>query len=145
MIPEVKLPLLPSWKSSSETIEDSGELLAHVQYFLSDDESGTDKALVDIYAGPMPPGSDPEQEALNSYFDIVGVDDPEDEEDPLTIWPFQGKDAFGYEAICDDDSIMRVMCIEYLPGVLVIMDIVARDEDLFAETVAYVEKNLSVK
>ena len=143
MVPEVKLPLQQGWKSSFETIRDGEDDLAHAQFFLSDEESGSDKILVDIYAGPMPPGSDAGQEALDSFYDVVG-DDPEDEEDPLTVWPFQGVDAFGYEAVCDDDSIMRVMCLEKTPGVLVIIDVVARTEELFEKTITFVEKNLSV-
>ena len=136
----LSLPLLPGWQSHAETVLDNDLELAHLEAYLPDDKSQSDKVLVDLYAGAMPEGSSAEQEALNSYRDIVG----DDEDDPLIIWPFQGKEAFGYEAVCDDDSIMRVMCVETAPGVLLILNIVAQDDALFDETVVYVEQNLSV-
>ena len=88
----------------------------------------------------MPQGSTAEKEALNSYQDIVGDGDP----DPLIIWPFQGKEAYGYEVICEDDSIMRVMCVEREPGLLLIINIVAEEDALFETAVQHVESHLSI-
>ena len=140
MYPTIQLPLLPGWESHQETLLDNGIELNHLEAYLPDDRKQTDRILVDIYAGDMPEGSGAEQEALNSYRDIVGDDD----EDPLTVWPFQGKEAFGFEAVCEDDSIMRVMCVETAPGQLLILNIVARDDDLFDQAVGHVEQNLSL-
>ena len=141
MYPIIQLPLIPGWQSHQETLLDGEIELAHLETYLSDDNTQSDKALIDVYAGAMPQGSSAEQEALNSYQDIVG----DDEEDPLTIWPFQGKDAYGYDVICDDDSIMRVMCVETAPGQLLILNIVGADEDLFETAVKHVEQNLSIR
>ena len=47
--------------------------------------------------------------------------------------------------ICDDDSIMRVMCVETAPGQLLILNIVGADEDLFETAVKHVEQNLSIR
>ena len=140
MLPDIQLPLLPGWQCHLETLTDNGMELAHLEAYLPDDRNQADRILVDIYAGDMPEGSSAEQEALHSYQDIVG----DGEEDPLLIWPFQGKDAYGYEVICDDDAIMRVMCIETEPGQLLILNVVAQDDDLFDEAVEHVEKKLSV-
>ena len=136
----IQLPLPPDWQSQQETLLDNGTELFHLENYLPDDKNQSDKALVDLYAGDMPESSDACREALNSYRDIVG----DDEEDPLTIWPFQGKDAYGYEVICDDDSIMRVMCLEPIPCQLLVINIVARDDELFDTVVNYVEHHLSI-
>ncbi|MBR1576610.1 MAG: hypothetical protein IJ654_09225 [Bacteroidales bacterium] len=136
----IQLPLLPGWRSQQETLPDHGAEIFHLEAYLPDDRKQSDIALIDLYAGDMPDGSDAGQEALNSYRGIVGDDD----EDPLTIWPFQGKEAYGYELICDDDAIMRVMCLEPIPGQSLIINIVARDEDLFDTVVTYVETHLSI-
>lgn len=144
MAAQITLPLPEEWQSFSETLNDNGRILAHVEYYLSNDDSESDKALIDVYAGTMPEGSDAGKEALNSYYDIIG-DEDETDEDPLTRWPFQGMDAFGFEAICEDDSIMRVMCIEPEPGKIVLMNIVAEDDPTFDECILHVEKNLSIK
>ena len=141
MYPTIQLPLLPGWESHAETLLDNDIPLAHLEAFLPDDRSQSDKILVDIYAGDLPDGSSAEQEALHSYRDIVG---DEEDEDPLTVWPFQGKDAFGYEAVCDDDSVMRVMCVEYAPGQLLILNIVAQDDDLFDAAVRHVADHLQI-
>ena len=138
---DIHLPLLPGWQSHAETLFDNELEVTHLEAYLPDDGRQSDKVLIDAYASAMPEGSSAEQEALNSYRDIVG----DEEEDPLIIWPFQGKEAFGYEAVCDDDSIMRVMCVETAPGALLILNITAQDDALFDETVVYVEKNLSVE
>lgn len=140
MHPTIQLPLLPGWQSHAEILLDNDIELSHLETYLPDDKSQSDHALIDIYAGAMPPGSTAEQEALHSYEDIVG----DDEADPLTIWPFQGKDAYGYEVICEDDSIMRVMCVETAPGELLIINIVAQDDELFEQVIAHVEKTLAL-
>lgn len=140
MYPNIQLPLLPGWQSHQETLLDNEIELAHLESFLPDDRHQTDKALIDIYAGAMPEGSTAETEALQSYQDIVGDAEP----DPLIIWPFQGKDAYGYEVICEDDSILRVMCIEPEPGLLLIINVVAQDDDLFESAVQHVESRLSL-
>ena len=134
------LPLLPGWQAHQETLLDGPIELLHFETFLPDDGAQADRALVDLYLGQMPEGSDAAQEALHSYQDIIG----DDESDPLTIWPFQGKEAYGYEAICEDDAIMRVMCVETAPGQLLILNIVAQDDDLFDEAVRHVEQHLQI-
>ncbi len=145
MYPNVTFPLPEGWHADKSKLVDNDIELTHLEAYLPDDKKQADSILVDIYAGAMPEGSSAEKEAYNSFLEVVGFDDEEDEEqDPLTIWPFQGKDAYGYEGICDDDSIMRVMCVEMLPGILVLMNIVALDEDQFEKAVTYVEANLSV-
>jgi hypothetical protein len=141
MLPIIHLPLLPGWQSHQETLTDHDIELAHLEAYLPDDKKQTDRILADVYAGPLPEGSSAEQEALHSYQDIVG----DGEEDPLLIWPFQGKEAYGYEVICDDDAIMRVMCVEAAPGQLLILNVVAQDDDLFDEAVCHLEKNLTVE
>ena len=78
MYPIIQLPLIPGWQSHQETLLDGEIELAHLETYLSDDNTQSDKALIDVYAGAMPQGSSAEQEALNSYQDIVG----DDEEDP---------------------------------------------------------------
>jgi hypothetical protein len=140
MPPTIQLPLLPGWQAQQETLLDNDVELFHLETYLPDDKNQSDKALADLYAGEMPEGSNACQAALNSYRDIVG----DDEEDPLTIWPFQGKEAYGYEVICDDDSIMRVMCLEPAPGQLLIINIVAGDADLFDTVVKHVEEHLAI-
>ena len=140
MYPTIQLPLLPDWQSHQETLLDNEIEISHLEVYLPDDKRQADKGLIDIYAGQMPENSSAEKEALRSYEDIVG----DGEEDPLTIWPFQGKEAFGYEVICDDDSIMRVMCVEWEPGLLLILNVVGQDEELFETAVEHVEKHLTL-
>ena len=77
--------------------------------------------------------------ALYSY-----EDDPEDQ-DPLTVWPFSGKKAYGFECLCEDDSPMRVMFCELKKGLLAIISVVAEDVATLAEYVTMVEQRLRVK
>ena len=140
----INLPLQEGWSSEVETLEENGVEITHFQAYLPDNTQQCDKALIDICAGPMPDGSDAESEALESYADVVGYDEDEEEEDPLTVWPFQGKKAFGYEAICEDGSPMRVMTVEIIPGVLAVITVACRDDSLLVSAVKNVEAKLSV-
>jgi len=143
---DIILPLQEGWSSDKETFVEDGEEITHLQAYLPDNATQSDKALVDIYVGPMPEGSDAESEALGSYAEVVGYDDDEEEEeDPLTAWPFQGGKAFGYEALCEDDSPMRLMTIEIIPEVLATVMVACRDDSLLVSTVEYVEKKLTIK
>ena len=71
-------------------------------------------------------------------------DDPEDF-DPVIEWPFNGKKAYGFEAIAEDDSPMRMMCIELKKGTLVIVVVLAKDDDTLQEAVQLAERGLRLK
>ncbi|MCQ2130528.1 MAG: hypothetical protein MJY94_03960 [Bacteroidales bacterium] len=140
----ITLPLPKGWSNESEILTEEGQEITHMQAFLPDEKTQSDKALVDIYVGPMPEGSNAEQEAYNSYLDIVGEDE-EDDEDPLYVWDFQGKEAIGYEVLCEDNSPMRMMSIEILPGVLCIIMAACRNDSLLTNAVVHLEKNLKIE
>lgn len=143
----IKLNLPQGWKSSTESVkDDDGTTVAHLSAYLPDDKAQADISEIDIYVGEMPSDSDPQEQAMLNYADMVGFDDddPEDE-DPLTVWPFAGKKAYGFECLCEDDSPMRVMFCEIKKGALAIVSVVGKDDATLADTVSIVDKLLRVK
>ena len=120
--------------------------MTHFECHLSDDAAQTDLAQIEIFAGRMPSDTTAADEALANYADIVGFDDDDPEDfDPITEWPFAGKKAYGFEALCEDDSPMRLMCTEIKAGYLVLISICAKDDETLVETVQLVERNLRAK
>jgi len=96
--------------------------------------------------GPMPEDMTAADQALSNYADTVGFDDDDpDDFDPIVEWPFNGKKAYGFEAIAEDDSPMRMMCIEVKKGTLVILVVLAKDDDTLVEAVQLAERGLRLK
>lgn len=144
---DIILKLPEGWTSESETYTDeSGFEVTHFEAHLPNDAKQTDEGLIDVYAGEMPSDTSAADEALANYADIVGFDgdDPEDF-DPITEWPFNGRKAYGFEALCEDDSPMRLMCYEPKKGILCIMSLVGKDDDALSQIVDLVERGLRVK
>jgi len=143
----IHLDLPGGWEKEESTYtEVDGTDVTHIECHLPDDVAKKDLAVVDIYSGLMPSDTTAADEALANYADIVGFDetDPEDF-DPIIEWPFAGKKAYGFEALCEDDSPMRLMCIEIKKGILCIMSICAQNDEKLIETIKLVERNLRYK
>lgn len=143
----IHLDLPGGWEKEESTYtEVDGTDVTHIECHLPDDVAKKDLAVVDIYSGLMPSDTTAADEALANYADIVGFDetDPEDF-DPIIEWPFAGKKAYGFEALCEDDSPMRLMCVEIKKGILCIMSICAQNDEKLIEIIKLVEKNLRYK
>lgn len=144
---KISLDLKGGWdKEESTYTEFDGTEVTHIECHLPDDKAQKDIAIIDIYAGEMPSDTTAADEALANYADIVGFDDTDPEDfDPITEWPFAGKKAYGFEALCEDDSPMRLMCIELKKGLLCIVNTCAENDDKLAEVIEMVERSLRCK
>lgn len=142
----LKLELPKNWKTATDSsLDPDGTEITHFSAYLPDDKAQSDVSDIDIYLGDMPADGDAQEQAMLNYVDMVGFDedDPEDQ-DPLTVWPFAGKKAYGFECLCEDDSPMRVMFCELKKGMLAIISVVGKDDDTLAEFVSLVERKLRV-
>lgn len=141
---KITLQLPAEWTSEQDVLkEPDGTVINHLECHLPDDKQENDIAFIDVYVGPMPPETSAQDEALANYANMVGWDD-DDDEDPVVEWPFNGKKAYGFEAYCEDESPMRVMCVEVKKGVLCVMSIIAKDDEKLVETIQYVERHLRI-
>ena len=144
---DISLKLPKEWVSELDSyIDESGVEITHLSCHLPNDKLQTDEALIDVYAGPLPEDTTAADQALSNYADTVGFDedDPEDF-DPIIEWPFNGKKAYGFEAIAEDDSPMRMMCVEFKKGVLVILCILGKDDDTLVQAIQLAERGLRLK
>lgn len=140
MANEIILTMPEGWTCrNGNTIEENGP----VGHFEAENGQG---AEVEVFVGPMPPDSSAEEEAFLNYADMVGWDenDPEDQ-DPLTEWPFNNRKAYGFEALCEDDTPLRVMCIEVKKDVLLVMTVTAADDAALADLLKWIEAHLRVR
>lgn len=112
------------WKISYDTyIEEDGSESSHAE------ATKGEEASIEVFVGNMPEDNDAPDQALANYVEMVGFDkdDPEDF-NPIMIWPFDKKKAYGFEALCEDDSPMRVVCIEIKQRILAVANIIGKDE-----------------
>lgn len=142
---DIQLTLPESWTSETETYTDeSGFEITHLAATLPGDTDS--EAIIDIYLGELPEGETAEDQALANYAETVGFydDDPEDF-NPIVKTKFNGKNAWGFDAICDEDSPMRFLAQEVKQGQLAVIVMVARTEEGLENVHTLVERNFRVR
>ena len=144
---DIQLKLPSCWTCEQDTyLDESGYEIAHLEAHLRNDRKQCDEAMIDIYVGDTPEGETAEDQALANYAETVGFydDDPEDF-NPIEKIKFNGRNAFGFSALCEDESPMRFLALEVKKGVLAIIVFNAADERALEETQTLIERNFRVK
>ncbi|MBQ3819995.1 MAG: hypothetical protein II809_00855 [Bacteroidales bacterium] len=143
---DILLPLTPEWINEEDRYEEvDGAFITHLECHLPSGDGKSDSAVLDIYVGDMPADTTAEDEAYANYADIIGWDDEDDEESPISEWRFKNKKAFGFSGECEDGSIMLLMCVEILKGALLIASIIAPDDEAVGKWAKYIEEKLTVR
>jgi len=142
----IDLPLPEEWEVETELVEVEEGTVTHLECYTPKTSSVYPGSMIDINVGPIPADTTAADEAFANYANMIGFDDEEDEqENPIFEWDFNNKKAYGFEAICDDDYPIRVMCQEVKAGVLMVMSVVAPSDEDLDELLSYVEKKLRIK
>lgn len=114
------------------------------QYVEIENLDGT--ASVEVTVGNMPAESAAPEQALINFIDMVGFDDDDPEDySPIEQWEFNNRKAYGFDAYLEDESSIRVLCIEPKKGVLAVISIVGRNERIVDETMHLLERILRIK
>lgn len=143
---DILLPLTPEWINEEDRYEEvDGAFITHLECHLPSGDGKSDSAVLDVYVGDMPADTTAEDEAYANYADIIGWDDEDDEESPISEWRFKNKKAFGFSGECEDGSIMLLMCVEILKGALLIASIIAPDDEAVGKWAKYIEEKLTVR
>lgn len=143
---DILLPLTPEWINEEDRYEEvDGAFITHLECHLPSGDGKSDSTVLDIYVGDMPADTTAEDEAYANYADIIGWDDEDDEESPISEWRFKNKKAFGFSGECEDGSIMLLMCVEILKGALLIASIIAPDDEAVGKWAKYIEEKLTVR
>lgn len=142
----IKFPLPEGWVSETDQYEEmEGEIITHMECHLPSEDGSDPSVGMDIYIGDMPADTTAEDEAFANYADIIGWDDDEEEEEnPIAQWKFQNRKAYGFSGMCEDDSVMLVMCVEIKKGALLICSVVAKDDATLSEWSKYLEYHLRI-
>lgn len=145
---QIKLNLPASWtvEQDSFTDEESGDVISHLEAHLRNDKARKDEGMVDIYVGDMPEGESAEDQAFVNYVETVGFseDDPEDFQ-PISKIKFNNKNAWSFEALCEDESPMRFIAQEVKKGVLAIIVFAAPSDKKLLELHNEIERNFRVE
>lgn len=102
-----------------------------------------DGSFVEVHAGPMPEGETAEDQAFANYAESVGFDD-DSEDSPIVKFKFNGKNAWGFDALCEDDKPLRLICQEAKSGVLTVIILGAADDDKLEDLTSLVETKLRI-
>ena len=128
---EIKMP--EGWKSQ---ISDN--------YVEAEKIDGT--AQFEITVGDMPEDSAAPEQALINFIDMVGFDDDDPEDySPIEQWTFNNRKAYGFEAFLEDESSIRVLCLEPKKGVLVVISAIGQTEQIMVDTVQLLERILRIR
>ena len=144
---DIQLNLPAQWQKESDTyLDESGVEVSHLEAHLYNNTQKRDEGMIDVYVGEMPEDTTAEDQAFSNYADMVGFsdDDPEDF-CPIYKFKFNGRNAFGFDALCEDESPMRLITQEIRRGVLAIICIAATDEKALENLQSDLEKSLRIK
>ena len=144
---EILMHLPQGWQVESDVYTDeSGAEITHLEAHLTEEGKDRDNGMIDIYVGDTPEDTTAEDQALSNYADIVGFDedDPEDF-NPIARIKFNGRNAYGFDALCEDDSPMMFLATEVRKGVLAIICAAAPDDEALQQIMTLVERNLRIK
>ena len=139
----ITLPLPKGWDIEQELILEEGEEV--VSYYASPTEEAapeSEGASIELYVGNTPAESDAKIECINSYMEAIGLD--EGEEVPVREIPFLGQTGWYYDAEDDEGCPVILICVEPVPGTLVMAILAHRDEENLDELLSYVDENLKV-
>lgn len=137
---DIQIALPDGWKINRDNYtDDSGETISHIEASLTDDS-----AFFEVHAGPMPEGETAEDQAFANYAESVGFDD-DDEGSPIVKFKWNGKNAWGFEALSEDDKPLRLISQEVRSGVLAIIIIGANEDTQLEKVSELVETRLRIK
>lgn len=144
---DIQLKLSGAWISECDSfMDESGAEVTHFTANLPGKDESHPAGFVDIYVGDMPEGETAEDQAFANYAETVGFseDDPEDF-NPIFKVKFNGRNAWGFDALCEDDMPMRFLSQEVRSKVLAIIVFGAADESALGSLHQQVERGLRVR
>lgn len=133
------LELSPDWKCRIETAQ--GPFGTEEQHACAiQPQSGIE---IEVTEAEMPQESTAPDQALTNYVDMVGFDDDDPEDyNPIREWNFNNRRAYGFQVWCEDESQIRVMCLEHHRGRLAVISVQAASEHDIESAVSLLEKTL---
>lgn len=144
MAHKITLPLSKEWNVEQEIIMEEGEeVVSYYAYPANPDIKLLAGASIELYVGNTPEDSDAKIECINSYMEAIGLDDDE-EEVPVKEIPFLENDGWYYEAQDDEGQPVILICVETVPGTLVMAILAHRDEENLDALLSYVDENLKI-
>lgn len=139
---DVKIVMPEGWSVRKETVPGMGGS----QEILIEAVSADGSQSVDITVGEMPAENTAADQAMTNFLDMVGFDE-EDSEDynPIEVWSFNNRKAYGFDAWLEDETPIRVMCSEPKRGVLCVLSMNAPDSEALASLQNLVERSLRIQ
>lgn len=130
------------WKVSMDTVPGMGGSDEVVIEAISSDGIQS----VDVTVGEMPAENTAADQAMTNFLDMVGFDEDDAEDyNPIEVWTFNNRKAYGFDAWLEDDTPLRVICTEPKRGILCVMSLNSADEKSLESLQQLVERALRVQ
>lgn len=138
---DVKIVMPEGWSVRRETVPGMGGS----QEILIEAVSADGSQSVDITVGEMPAENTAADQAMTNFLDMVGFDEDDAENyNPIEVWSFNNRKAYGFDAWLEDETPIRVMCIEPKRGILCVLNVNAPDMDCLESLLADLERRLRI-
>ena len=136
----IRFNLPEGWNTREETyFDESGSETTHLTATVGD------KRRIDVYVGDLPDGETAEDQAFANYAEGVGFDDGDDDGgNPILKFRMNGKTAYGFDALTEDDLPMRLISQEVRKGVIAIITYFVENDEALDEVFSLIERNLRV-
>ncbi|MCQ2110722.1 MAG: hypothetical protein MJY79_04420 [Bacteroidaceae bacterium] len=139
---DVKIVMPEGWSVRKETVPGMGGS----QEILIEAVSADGSQSVDITVGEMPAENTAADQAMTNFLDMVGFDEDDAEDyNPIEVWSFNNRKAYGFDAWLEDETPIRVMCSEAKRGVLCVLSMNAPDSEALASLQNLVERSLRIQ
>lgn len=137
---ELKMP--SGWKCRTESYPGPfGGKEFHAEAVM---EAG--QAEIDVSVGAMPEDSSAPDQALTNYVDMVGFDETDAEDyNPIEIWEFNNRKAYGFQVWTEEDHPLRVMCIEMKKDALAVITVEAKSDEMLENAVSSLQRGLRLR
>lgn len=144
MAHSITLPLPKGWTTETELILEEGEeVVSYYAYPTEEAAPEHEGASIELYVGATPEDSDAKIECINSYMEAIGLDEGE-EEVPVSPITFLDSPGWYYDAQDDEGAPVILICVETVPGTLVMAILAHKDEESLDDLMSYVDENLKV-
>ncbi len=137
---EIKYTMPQDWDITIEKLEEDNRIVEHIEA----QRQGSNSAEIDIYISDLVEDLTAEDQAFANYLEMVGVEDDE-EEVPIFTTKFNNKTAYYFEAYTQEEEAIRVICQEAKAKTLIIISILAKDQEEINNIIQIVERTLRIK
>jgi len=146
----INLPVPKGWQTFREELEEDGQPLQSFEACAPGKDQDDIVPCLQIIVGPMPAGSNSKQSAIDTFMDILGLEEDreydEERDHDVQTRPFRNGECHYFDAMSDDGQVvMRNIFTEILPDTLLMAVISDKNDNGLEVLCELIENKLEVR